>query len=70
MTKRAIKIWDREKKNITRPCPRCGETNFAIGYIASPHFIFNKYHIECRNCWACGPTVIGVKNAVKAWNRG
>lgn len=69
MTERAIKIWDREKNNV-RPCPDCGQSNFVIGYVASPHFILNKYHIECRNCWYCGPTVAGVKRAVQAWNRG
>lgn len=70
MTERAIKIWEREKKNITRPCPLCGKTDFAIGYIVIPCSLFDRYFIECRNCNACGPTTIGVKKAIRAWNRG
>ena len=69
MTKRAIKIWNKEKIYI-RPCPDCGQRNLMIGYVATPHFIFNKYFVECQNCWRCGKTVIGVKSAVRAWNRG
>ena len=52
-----------------KPCPKCGTSFPSFGVTYYDHRLFSRYHIECWMCRYRGKPKIGMKRAIKAWNK-
>lgn len=55
-------------KSILKRCPNCRSTTVKVVRIVSARLPC-WYYIECFNCHWCGKTKLGLKRAIKSWNK-